>query len=329
MIFLRIKVELMLMIRKFYTGMFIKTAQGSWLDNKAEDYSKYRKQARKTEGILTVTKLDKMEELIVPKNFVFKTTVSTVGKEYRFLSKEKTVIEAGKEVGEIPIIAENEGVFYNVPTFSITQSLVHLENVKSYENLENWIKREGADLEEDESLRERTLNAWAELSTNPTAKKYKSVAESVDGVLHALVDDMHPRGQGTIDVIVSSQNGVASEELLKEVDLALEKIKGVYDNVLVKSAEVHKVSIDLVLYIELNTSEEGLQQKVIEYARDYFSIKNRKKLNVLYLSELIFYIRKNTEELEGVKILEPTADLILEKNKIIVLENVTVTVERG
>lgn len=328
MIFLRIKIELIILLRVIYVGSFVKTASDEWLDNKASDYGKFRKEATKTKGVLTITKIDEDIDLIIPKGYVFKTSSNLAGKEYRFLSTEKNIIPAGQKVGQVPIIAEDVGAAYNVPKLSINQSLVHIENVEKYENLTGWITREGSDREDDESFRNRTLNVWAELSTQPTALKYKNVAESVDGVLYAIVDDMHPRGQGTIDIIIATQNGSASEKLLLDVSNKLEEIKGVYDDVLVKSATVENVDINLILYIDYNSSEQRVVERAVNYTKEYFKISNKRKLNTFYLSELIFHIRKNIDELTAVKIIEPTTDLTREKNIILTVGEITAKIER-
>lgn len=329
MIFLRIKIELLILIRKVYIGMFVKSSSDKWLDNKAEDYGKIRKQATKTEGYLTIQKLDKEKELIIPKGYVFKTLPSVAGKEYRFISTENTTIKANEETGKIFIIAEETGSKYNVPTNSIRQSLVHIENIKYLFNEKDWLIKEGSDIEVDESFRERTLNTWAELATYSTALKYKNVAESVEGVLYVIVNDMHPRGQGTVDIVVASYNGTAGEKLLKDVEEAIESIKGVYDDVLVKSAETVSIDVSLILYIDYSASEEGLQERAITYVKEYFEISNKRELNTLYLSELIFYVRKNLdEEITAVKITEPEEDIKLEKHKVIILNQVNVSIER-
>ena len=60
-------------------------------------------------------------------------------------------------------------------------------------------------------------------------------AEAVQGVLFAQADCDHPRGQGTVDVIVTGTAGEATEGLLDEVREAVDKIAGPYDNILAVS----------------------------------------------------------------------------------------------
>lgn len=328
LIFCQIKIDLLKLLRIVFKGMFVVSSSTGWLDIKAKDYSKSRKQASKAQGKLTVTRLNVDENLVIPKGYIFKTLPSLAGNEYRFFSSEKVIIPKGELIGYIPIEAENEGSEYNVPINSIKKSVVHIEGIEDISNDEDWLEYEGSDTEEDEAFRERILNSWAELSTMPIALKYKNVAEGVEGVLYALVDDMHPRGQGTIDIIVASYAGTAGEELLNKVEIACNAIKGPYDMLLVKSAETVSVDVSLVLYISYTASSEGLVERAVEYTKDYFKINKDRELNTLYTSELIFHVRKNIDVLKGIKVATPVSDMILEKNKVIVLGEVIVTIER-
>lgn len=328
MVFFQVKNDLLSALRRVYKVMFVNSAETEWLDIKAEDYSKIRKKACKAEGLLTITRDSTEDPLVIPEGYVFKTLPSIAGSEYRFISTEKTVIPAGELIGYIPITAENEGSQYNVPVGSIKRSLVHIQGVSDYSNNEGWLLKEGSDREDDESFRQRVLNSWAELSTNPIALKYKNVAESVEGVLYAVVDDMHPRGQGTVDIIIASSAGTAGEKLLNEVETACQDIKGVYDNLLIKSAETEAVNISIILRIPNEVSEDGLVDEASEHIREYLKISTNRSLNVLYTSELIFYIRKNMDSLVSVKVTEPSGDLILDKNKVIVLGSINVSIER-
>lgn len=128
------------------------------------------------------------------------------------------------------------GARYNVPQGQITRSLTYLDGVDTITNGEGWISREGSDTETDESLRLRGLRSWSELARVAIHDTYVNVCEEVNGVLYVTVDDQHPRGQGTIDVIVTSEAGSATEALLEAVREACETIKAPDDDVLVKSA---------------------------------------------------------------------------------------------
>lgn len=328
MVFFQIKNDLLYMLRKIYKGMFIKSAATEWLDVKAADYTKERKQATKAKGLLKITRDTAEDILVIPAGYVFKTIPSIAGNEYRFISTEKTIIPINELQGYIPIEAEETGSIYNVPLHSIKRSLIHISGIADIDNDENWLLKEGSDIETDENFRQRTLNSWAELSTNPIALKYKNVAESVEGVLYAIVDDMHPRGQGTVDIIVASYAGTAGELLLNDVREACNEIIGVYDDLLVKSAETVSTDVEMILYLKDGVSDDGLKEKAAKYTTEYFKVTTDRQLNILYLSEIAFYVRKNMSEIKGIKIVTPEDDLILGKEKVIILGTVNVSIER-
>ena len=56
MIVLRIKVEVIELLRAVLNNMFVSHAGGAWLDLKMADYSKKRKKAQKTQGFVTVSR---------------------------------------------------------------------------------------------------------------------------------------------------------------------------------------------------------------------------------------------------------------------------------
>ena len=55
MIVLRIQIELLELCRTVLNQMFVSHASGAWLDLKMSDYSKTRKLAQKTQGVVTVS----------------------------------------------------------------------------------------------------------------------------------------------------------------------------------------------------------------------------------------------------------------------------------
>ncbi len=328
LIFCQVKIDILELLRIVFKSVFVKSSYDGYLDIKAYDYSKVRKEATKAKGKLTIVKTDADGDVTIPANYIFKTSISLAGGEYRFFNTEKVVIPKGEMIGYITVVAEKVGSEYNVPTNSLNKQVVHIEGVEAVYNDDGWLLSEGSDVETDDSFKERTLNSWAELSTNPISLEFKNVAEGVDGVLYAIIDDMHPRGQGTVDIIVVSYAGTAGEELLNKVEYAVSQVKGVYDNILVKSAETVTTDIDLILYISQTADDSGLVDKAVEYTKDYFKISNARELNTFYQSELIFHIRKNIDILKGIKVVNPATDLQYAKNEIIVLGEVNVTIER-
>ena len=119
MIALQIRIELIMLLRSVLNRMFVSHSDGVWLELKAADYSKVRKAATKTRGILHVSKAehagDSALTVTIPKGTVFKTPKDINGEELRYFSTEKVILSKDMKTAEVPIEAEKEGSRYNVP----------------------------------------------------------------------------------------------------------------------------------------------------------------------------------------------------------------------
>jgi uncharacterized phage protein gp47/JayE len=328
MIFIQIRIELVKLLRTVLSNMFVSSAEGVWLDLKGADYSKRKKEPTKTQGNVTLKRTIAGTALKIPKGYVFKTEQDINGEEFRFIVLEDVMMAKDDLAVHVLVEAEKEGSKYNLPPAQIKKSLIHIEGIDEIANEAGWITKEGSDLEDEESFRERVLNSWAELSAYPIRDKYKNVCEAVSGVLFATVDDMHPRGQGTIDIIITSTAGEATQSLLDKVKEAADKIKAPYDNVLVKSAQVVSQDLDITLYIPTLSDDTGLEDKAMTTITEAFKMTKNRNLNELYKSDLIFALKKDIDILKNVKIPSPADDVILENDKVIVLGNVNITIQK-
>ena len=329
MFVLHSRIELVKLIRTILPEMFISTASETWLPLRAADFSKELKAATRTQGNLTLTRTEGNTDVItIPTGTVFKTEKDIKGDELRYFSLSDVIMTASMSSILVPVEAEGTGSNYNVPINQITKSLIYLDGVSTITNAVGWITSEGSDVEDIESLRDRTLNSWAELSSRPIADKYKNVCESVSGVLYVRVDQMHPRGQGTIDIIVTSTNGEATESLLESVRTAADDIKGEDDNILVKSASTVLQDLTVNVTIQKTASDEGIQERALAVIRNYFKISKDRNLNELIHMDIIYALRNDMSIIKNVKITSPVEDLILDTDKVIILGAVTVNVQR-
>lgn len=328
MIVLRIKIELIQLARTMLNNMFVSHASGVWLDLKMADYSKKRKKAQKTQGIITVSRLDAEGEAVkIPKGQVFKTVKDINGDELRFFSSSTMILQKGAASVDIPVEAEMEGSRYNVPAGQITRSLTYLGNIE-ITNQADWITQEGSDTEDDESARTRTLRSWAELAQRATEDSFINAAESVPGVLFAQADCNHPRGQGTVDVIVTGTAGEATEGLLLAVKAEVEKIAGPYDDILVKSS----VTVPQDITIMVTTTDTSTDTEISLYIQtildELITVRKGRKLYELNLSDINHAVRSKYSSATNVTITVPEQDVKLEKDKVIILGDVTVIIRR-
>ena len=300
MIVLRIEREFKMFLRAFLNNAFVTHASGAWLDLKATDYSKKRKKAQKARGLVTVSRTDAEGDAVkIEKGHVFKTKKDINGEELRFFVLEATVLQQGARAVDVLVEAEMEGSRYNVPEGQITRSLTFLNGIDEITNGADWITREGSDTEDDESARTRTLRSWSELAQRAIEDAFINTAEGVPGVLFAQADCQHPRGQGTVDVIVTGTAGEATEGLLDAVREAVDKIAGPYDNILVKSSVVVPQDIEVAVTTSDVSDAEEIKGKVLAAC----SADERRPLTdlvyvedaeiVRYDIDLTYYIHQN------------------------------------
>lgn len=330
MIALRMRIEIRQLARSVLSNMIVSHSSGAWLDLKASDYSKKRKAAQKTQGLVTLSRMDAEGEAVkIEKGHVFKTSLDINGEELRFFAIEGAVLQKGARAVDVLVEAEKEGTRYNVPEGQITRSLTFVNGVDTITNGPDWISREGSDTEDDESLKTRVLRSWSELAARPIEDTFINVAESVPGVLFAQADCDHPRGQGTVDVIVTGTAGEATEGLLAAVREAVEKIAGPYDNILVKSSVTVAQDIEVVVTTSDVDDDEEIKGRVAAILTELLAVRKGRKFYQLTVSDVNFAIRSNYSASSNVEVVEPAQDVTLERDKVIVLGAVTVTVRRG
>lgn len=328
MIVCRIKIELLRLCRTILPNLFVSHATGIWLDLKVGDYGKWRKQAQKTQGIVTVTRSNGDGDAIqIRKGHIFKTPADINGEELRFFVTRAVTLQRDSLSAEVLVEAETEGSRYNVPQGQITKSLTYLGEVEITNGLE-WITREGSDTEDDEALRQRTLRSWSELAQRATEDSFVNAAEAVPGVLFAQADCDHPRGQGTVDVIVTGTAGEATEELLEAVRAAVEDICGPYDDILVKSSIAVPQDIQVVLTTTDTASDEDIAGQITRILTELLEVKKGRKLYELYVSDINYAIRSGHSAATNAAVVIPAQDVILERDKVITLGAVTVEIRR-
>ena len=329
MIVLRIEREFKMFLRAFLNNAFVTHASGAWLDLKATDYSKKRKKAQKAQGLVTVSRTDAEGDAVkIEKGHVFKTKKDINGEELRFFVLEATVLQQGAREVDVLVEAEMEGSRYNVPEGQITRSLTFLNGIDEITNGADWITREGSDTEDDDGLKTRTLRSWSELAARPIEDTFINAAESVPGVLFAQADCQHPRGQGTVDVIVTGTAGEATEGLLDAVREAVDKIAGPYDNILVKSSVVVPQDIEVVVATDDVSDDAEIKGKVASVLTELLAVRKGRKFYELTLSDINHAVRSSYTAATNVSVTTPAQDIKLDKDKVITLGAVTVTVRR-
>lgn len=320
-----IYIELKELARVIVNSCFIRHAEGDWLKIKAADYSKQQKEAKAAKGYVTIYRNEYNNALQVTKGHCFKTEPDAEGKELKFYCCENTVIDAGEPVGRVLVEAEAPGTFYNIAPGRISISMIHLDGMDYVTNEEDWLFEEGAEEEDLEDLRDRCMSSWAELATRTIEEKLRNAAKSVPGVLDARIDAQHPRGQGTVDVIVTGAAGEASPELIRKVGDAIEPLKGNYEDYLVKSSEVVRQAFELVVYLAEDAATEGVDAQAEKLIEEMMAL-TRGEMNTLYRDSIIQALSTKIDNYRKTDILQPSEDMVLEQDKVIMAGDITVAV---
>lgn len=323
--FVTLFIELKQLARTILNSCFILHAQGDWLEIKAADFSKSLKEAVKARGYVTVYRAEYDNAVQVTKGHCFKTEPDASDNELKFYAVEDTVIDAGAQTGKVLVEAEEPGTYYNVAPGKITISMIHIDGMDYVTNEKEWLIREGADVEDYEDLRSRCTSSWAELATRTIEEKLRNAARSVPGVLDARVDAQHPRGQGTVDIIITSSAGEASPELTAKVEEAVEPLKGQYADYLVRSSEVVVQDINVIIYLAQYASTDGVKEKAQNIITNVMKLP-RDEMNTLYKDSIISALCE-IENYRKTVFKAPTEDMELSGDKVIMAGNITVEVK--
>lgn len=322
----QIHIELLKLARVILNNMFIRHAEGKWLELKAAEFSKSRKAAIKTQGYITINRSNTDTALTITKGHIFKTKPDASGTELKYYAVADTLIPAGTKTGKVLVEAEKAGTQYNVSENQITVSMIYLEGIENITNDQDWIYLEGADEESYSSLRTRTLGSWEELSVNTTAGKLKSVVESLPGVMCAYVDDQHPRGQGTVDVIVIGTAGAASAELIQQAQQAIDTLRDNYEDYLVKPGEIVYQDVDITLHLRAGTSTTDVADVAKTLISSAMRLSNRSDFNLFLQDDIRYVLKSNIPGYRKTVFTSPATGVELAQDKVIMLSNITVQV---
>lgn len=323
----QIHIELLKLARLILNNMFIRHATGKWLELKAADFSKFLKAATKTRGYVTITRSNPSEALTITKGHMFKTAPDINGDELIYYVVEDTIIQAGQQKGSVMVEAERAGAEYNVSENQITVSMIYLAGVSGITNEQGWIYTEGADVESESSLQNRTTASWSELSTNTTAAKLKAAVEAIPGVMCAYIDDQHPRGQGTVDVIVIGTAGAASAELVSKAQKAANQLKDNYEDYLAKSGEITYQDVEIILYLKQGASVTDVENTAITLITGAMKLSNRSDFNLFLQDDIRYVLKKNIPDYRKTVFMVPAEDVELSAGNVVMLGNVSIQVK--
>jgi len=236
---------------------FALTAEGIYLDNKVAEQGIQRKPS--TYSTVDVTVTGTPGASITEGDKVASDTIS-------FTVSETAVLD---DTGTATVMAvcDVPGKAGNVPVGAINRFPVTLSGLVSVVNKAPAV--DGFDEETEEALRKRYFENVS-LPAN-SARKYHYVmwAKEVSGVGDAKCIPLW-NGNGTVKVIIiNSEKGVASEELISEVAEHIEENRPIGVDVTVESAAplVIDISVSLVLAngVDIDNAKQSISESITKY----------------------------------------------------------------
>ena len=219
---------------------------GEWLDTHAAQVDESRKSATKARGNVLFHRGDQAGNIRIPAGRVVRTLPDGKGDVYRYVTDELAVLPEGAASVAVPATAEEYGQGANAAVGQIGELVTPVEGVRGVSNAADWLTAEGADEESDASLQRRYVLAW-QSQAGVTRAAYEAAALSVPGVVDVYVADRHPRGEGTVDVVIQGSAGLPTARLLEAVRAALDAAIVINHDLLVKAPEPVNVSVKAVL----------------------------------------------------------------------------------
>ena len=200
-------------------------ATGEWLDTHAAQVDESRKSATKARGNVLFLRGDGTGNIRIPAGRIVRTLPDGKGDIYRYVTDELAVLPEGSASVSVSATAEEYGQGANASAGQICELVTPVEGIAGVTNAADWLLEEGADEENDASLRRRYVLAW-QSKAGVTRAAYEAAALSVPGVVDVYVADQADAIVINHDLLVR-----APEPVKVQVRAVLELLSGDADSV--------------------------------------------------------------------------------------------------
>ncbi|WP_302540138.1 baseplate J/gp47 family protein [Bilophila wadsworthia] len=246
-----------------------RSSTGEWLGVHATQVDLTRKPATKARGSVLFLRGEQTGNVRIPAGRILRTPPDGAGNVFRYVTEELAVLPEGAASVSVPVAAEEYGQGSNAAAGQICELVTPVTGISGVTNSADWLTEEGADEEGDAGLQLRYTLAWKS-QAGVTRAAYEKAALSVPGVLAVYVSDQHPRGEGTVDVVVQGSAGIPTAKLLEKVREALEDSIVINHDLQVKAPTPVNITVKAVLEI-LSGDEKTIKEQAEATIRKMFS----------------------------------------------------------
>ncbi len=243
---------------------FPQTAEGEHLDYHARMRALERLGAARAKGSVTFRLGNALTaETVIPAGSLCLTAggISVV-------TLESGSIPAGETAVTVAAEATEAGVKGNLPAGSVVTMSAYPTGAVECTNAEAFTG--GSDEESDDQLRRRILDSYKRLPNGANAAWYESRVLDMDGVAAVYVTP-RARGIGTVDIIIASEGGIPSVELLETVQSRLDEQREICVDIQVLAPEEREVDITLSIAAEEGYEFEQVRNRVESGLRGFFN----------------------------------------------------------
>jgi uncharacterized phage protein gp47/JayE len=205
----------------------ILTATDTALDGIVANWGVTRKPAIAANGTFTFyCNVAANNSISIPKGTVITTIPDDSGNVVQFTTDQTVSLPVGQTSVSVTATCSNPGPGSAGNLAANTQLLVGssvpgIDGVTLGTNISN-----GVDAEIDDVLRQRCLNVIQNPQGGGTAADYQAWAIAVSGVSNATVLPLN-RGNGTVDIVITTNSGLPSSTLISQVQSAINAKKPV------------------------------------------------------------------------------------------------------
>ncbi len=302
--------DLYALVPAIAAGGYLATAQGPWLDLLAESaYDLRRHPATFARGRVVLTAEPGYGPYTLEPGDLWLGTPDGL----RYHNTTGGVLPMGGTL-EVEVQAESPGSRYNVPAGAISILHTPLPGV-SVTNPPDWLLEAARDKETDEELRRRARLRWASLGTGATRAAYEFWALTAHPtVTKVRVLDDHPRGQGTVDVVIWGEGGLG-DDVVSAVDAYIQERRPLTADVAVYSATPRTVDVEATVYVRAGY----LFQAQAVVAEELAALQRATPIGgILYRSALIEALFARPYAV-NVVLAQPTGDVVLGTVEALVL----------
>ncbi|MEM4711172.1 MAG: baseplate J/gp47 family protein [Candidatus Woesearchaeota archaeon] len=304
-----------------FKNAFLKTASGIWLDMKCAELGLYRFEARRTKGYIVFERDFATTNINIPAGTIVQSRTMSNGKKYRYFTTQNIVFLQGQTSINVEVEAELPGAEYNLPAYSIVELVNPIAGIDRIYNIADWIVYPGLDEENDENLKKRYLLKWQSISGVNLAA-YESWAKDVLGVDQVIVIPVGS-GAGTVDIVITSISGDASDELINDVKRTIDEKKPYGVDVYVYRPNPVLIDISILLKLQYFANETFVIQSTTEKIYEYF--RNLKIGQDFIISDLISYIK--TKEIKDIVIINPIQNINVNLKEIAKINSLNITTQ--